>query len=324
MQAELTQLEEIARLFDEVERRCGGLDILVNNAGRFSPTPLPEASEDQWDSLLDSNVKAQFFCAQRAAPLLRRSGRGRIVNFASLGGLLAWSKYTAYCVSKAGVIMLTRCLARELAPEVTVNAIAPGTISFPDDAPEIAATFIRQAPLRRTGEPQDIVDAVSYLVHAPFVTGQVLVVDGGRSIPYLNQLPAPLSLRLLANRRSELATHQARNQRAVGGEKIIARQISRAAPRRFARKQYFAERGTGESPRKMRYRLRAAGPRSGDVCGRLRARCERLRPVPRAVREPAPLAAFHRAESCRREIPTSARRRRRGVAGRSAGVPAVR
>ncbi len=128
-------------------------------------------------------MKAQFFCAQRAAPLLTRSGRGRIVNFASLGGLLAWPKYTAYCVSKAGVIMLTRCLARELAPEVTVNAIAPGTISFPGDAPEIAATFIRQAPLGRTGEPQDIADAVSYLVHAPFVTGQVLVVDGGRSIP---------------------------------------------------------------------------------------------------------------------------------------------
>jgi NAD(P)-dependent dehydrogenase (short-subunit alcohol dehydrogenase family) len=183
VQAELTHQEDVARLFNEVERRCGGLDILVNNAGRFAPTPLPEATEDQWDNLLDSNVKAQFFCAQRAAPLLRRSGRGRIVNFASLGGLLAWPKYTAYCVSKAGVIMLTRCLARELAPEVTVNAIAPGTISFPDDAPELAATFIRQAPLRRTGEPQDIVDAVSYLVHAAFVTGQVLVVDGGRSIP---------------------------------------------------------------------------------------------------------------------------------------------
>ena len=183
VQAELTRLEEIARLFDEVERRCGGLDILVNNAGRFQPTPLQEASEDQWDSLLDSNVKSQFFCAQRAAPLLTRSGRGRIVNLASLGGLLSWPKYTAYCVSKAGVIMLTRCLARELAPAVTVNAIAPGTISFPDDSPEIAETFIRQAPLNRTGGPQDIADAVSYLVHADFVTGQVLVVDGGRSIP---------------------------------------------------------------------------------------------------------------------------------------------
>ena len=182
-QAELTRRADIAQLFDEIERRCGGLDILVNNAGRFAPTPLLEASEDQWDNLLDSNVKAQFFCAQRAAPLLTRSGRGRIINLASLGGLLAWPKYTAYCVSKAGVIMLTRCLARELAPAVTVNAIAPGTISFPDDAPEIAATFIRQAPLKHTGKPQDIVDAVSYLVHAAFVTGQVLVVDGGRSIP---------------------------------------------------------------------------------------------------------------------------------------------
>jgi pteridine reductase len=182
-QAELTRHADIAQLFDEIERRCGGLDILVNNAGRFAPTPLLEASEDQWDNLLDSNVKAQFFCAQRAAPLLTRSGRGRIINLASLGGLLAWPKYTAYCVSKAGVIMLTRCLARELAPAVTVNAIAPGTISFPDDAPEIAATFIRQAPLKHTGKPQDIVDAVSYLVHAAFVTGQVLVVDGGRSIP---------------------------------------------------------------------------------------------------------------------------------------------
>jgi len=183
VQAELTRIGDIARLFGEAERRFGGLDILVNNAAVFSPTVLPETTEVQWDHVVDSNVKAQFFCAQRAAPLLTRSGRGRIVNFASLGGLLAWPKYTAYCVSKAGVIMLTRCLARELAPAVTVNAIAPGTISFPDDPPELAEGFIRQAPLKRTGSPEDIADAVSYLVHAPFVTGQVLVVDGGRSIP---------------------------------------------------------------------------------------------------------------------------------------------
>jgi len=183
VQAELTHVSEIGRMFEEVERRWGRLDILVNNAGRFRPTPLAEATEDQWDGLLDSNVKAQFFCAQRAAPMLTRSGHGRIVNLASLGGLLAWPTYTAYCVSKAGVIQLTRCLARALAPSVTVNAIAPGTISFPDDAPEIAESFIRQAPLKRTGTPQDIVDTVLYLVNAPFVTGQVLVVDGGRSIP---------------------------------------------------------------------------------------------------------------------------------------------
>lgn len=183
LRADLGNIGEIDQLFAEVERQFGGLDILVNNAGVFAPTPLGETTETQWDSILDSNVRAQFFCAQRAAPMLKRSGRGRIINFASLGGLLAWSEYTAYSVSKAGVIMLTRCLARGLAPEVTVNAIAPGTISFPDDAPEIAETFIRRAPLARTGTADDIVRTVMYLLGSPFVTGQILVVDGGRSIP---------------------------------------------------------------------------------------------------------------------------------------------
>jgi NAD(P)-dependent dehydrogenase (short-subunit alcohol dehydrogenase family) len=181
--ADLTRHAEIETLFGAVERRFGRLDILVNSAAAFFPTPLAETTEDQWDRLLDSNLKSQFFCAQRAAPLLRIGGRGRIVNFASLGGLVAWPRYTAYSVSKAGVIMLTRCLARTLAPEVTVNAVAPGTISFAGDAPELAENYVRQAPLARTGTPQDITEAVLYLVHASFVTGQVLVVDGGRSIP---------------------------------------------------------------------------------------------------------------------------------------------
>jgi len=114
--------------------------------------------------------------------MLRRSGQGRIINFASLGGLLAWPAYTHYCVSKAGVIMLTRCMARALAPEITVNAIAPGTISFSGDAPEIAEDFIRRAPLHRTGSPEDIDDAVIFLARSPFITGQVIVVDGGRTL----------------------------------------------------------------------------------------------------------------------------------------------
>jgi NAD(P)-dependent dehydrogenase (short-subunit alcohol dehydrogenase family) len=114
--------------------------------------------------------------------MLRRSGHGRIINFASLGGLLAWPAYTHYCVSKAGVIMLTRCLARALAPEITVNAIAPGTISFAGDAPELAEDFIRRAPLHRSGTATDIDDAVVFLAQSAFVTGQVIVVDGGRSI----------------------------------------------------------------------------------------------------------------------------------------------
>jgi len=183
LQAELAHNDEIDRLFTAAEQHFHRLDILINNAGVFQSTPLADTTETQWDTVLNSNIKAQFFCAQRAASLLRQSGRGRIVNFASLGGLLSWPKYIAYNVSKAGVIMLTHTLARALGPEITVNAIAPGTISFPEDAPSLAETYIRAAPLKRTGTPQDIVDAVLYLVKAAFVTGHVLVVDGGRSIP---------------------------------------------------------------------------------------------------------------------------------------------
>src|SRR5579872_4534227 len=176
IQAELTRVAEIDRLFEQAEQRFGRLDILVNNAAIFSPTPVGQTEEAQWDAILDTNLKAQFFSAQRAAPLLTQSGRGRIINFASLGGLLAWPKYTAYSVSKAGVIMLTRCLALALAPAVTVNAIAPGTISFPDDAPDIAERAMRSSPLHRPGSAEDITSAVLYLIDAAYVTGQVLSV----------------------------------------------------------------------------------------------------------------------------------------------------
>jgi NAD(P)-dependent dehydrogenase (short-subunit alcohol dehydrogenase family) len=181
--ADVSRPADARQMVRDVVAAWQRLDILVNNAGVFAPTPLAETRETQWDAILDSNLKSHFFCAQRAAPMLARSGRGRIVNLASLGGLLAWPQYTAYSVSKAGVIMLTRCLARALAPAVTVNAVAPGTISFPEDAPELAEQYIRRAPLARTGTADDIAGAVLYLVSAAFVTGQVLVVDGGRSIP---------------------------------------------------------------------------------------------------------------------------------------------
>lgn len=173
---------DVVALFATVEREFGRLDILVNNAGIFSSVKFEELTEEQWDTILDTNLKSQVLCSQAAVPMLRRSGQGRIINFASLGGLLAWPAYTHYCVSKAGVIMLTRCLARALAPEITVNAIAPGTISFSGDAPEIAEDFIRRAPLRRTGGPEDVDEAVIFLARSPFITGQVIVVDGGRTL----------------------------------------------------------------------------------------------------------------------------------------------
>ncbi|MCL6482312.1 MAG: glucose 1-dehydrogenase [Firmicutes bacterium] len=179
-QADVSRRTDVERLFDTVHREFGRLDILVNNAGIFFPARFDELTEEQWDRIHAVNLKAQFLCAQAAARLMRRGGRGRIVNIASLGGLLPWPEYVHYCTSKAGVIMLTRCLARALAPEITVNCVAPGTIQFPDEAPD--AEYIRRAPLQKTGRGEDIAGAVFYLVQAEFVTGQVLVVDGGRSL----------------------------------------------------------------------------------------------------------------------------------------------
>jgi NAD(P)-dependent dehydrogenase (short-subunit alcohol dehydrogenase family) len=181
LQADLGKVTDIRRLVDEAGKRFGRLDVLVNSAANFLPGSIISTTEEVWDAALDTNVKAGFFCAQAAAPLLRRS-KGVIVNFADAGGLTGWPGFIPHSISKAGVVMLTKVLAKALAPEVRVNAIAPGTITMPGDPPEWEADFVKLAPLRRTGTPEDVADAVSYLVHAEFITGHVLVVDGGRSL----------------------------------------------------------------------------------------------------------------------------------------------
>jgi len=178
--ANVSKKQEVQRMFLTIEREFSRLDILVNNAGMFFAADFADLTEEQWDTIMETNLKAQFLCAQAAAPLLKKSGHGRIVNISSLGGMLPWPKFTAYCVSKAGVIMLTRCLARVLAPEILVNSVAPGTIQFPDELPD--EDYIRRAPLHRTGKGSDIAGAVLYFVTSDFVTGQILAVDGGRSL----------------------------------------------------------------------------------------------------------------------------------------------
>ena len=180
--AELTSVSAIQKLFDDVAHHFGRLDILVNSAANFLETKFGETTESRWDSSLDTNLKAPFFCSQAAAPHLQRSGRGVIINFSDIGGLLGWREYLPHSISKAGIIMMTRVLAKELAPKVRVNAIAPGTISMPGDPPELEADYIRRAPLKRTGRPEEIADAVVYLITAEFVTGQVFVLDGGRTL----------------------------------------------------------------------------------------------------------------------------------------------
>jgi pteridine reductase len=179
--ADLTDLSEIRRLFDQVAEQFGRLDVLVNSAANFVHTEFGATTEGQWSESHDTNLKAPFFCSQAAAPLLKKS-RGVIINFADVGAFLAWPGYIPHCISKAGVVSLTRCLARDLAPEVRVNAIAPGTITMPGDPPEWEADFMRRAALGRTGTPEDVADAVVYLATAEFLTGHVLVLDGGRTI----------------------------------------------------------------------------------------------------------------------------------------------
>src|ERR1700692_848032 len=179
--SDVSRRAEVVQLFAEAENKFGRLDILVNNVGTFFSAKFEDLTDEQGDRIMNVNVKSQFLFAQAAAPLMKRQGRGHIVNLSSLGGLLAWPSYTHYCVSKAGVIMLTRCLARALAPEILVNSVAPGTIQFPGEWPD--EDYIRIAPVHRTGKGEDIADAVAYFAASDFVTGQVLAVDGGRSVP---------------------------------------------------------------------------------------------------------------------------------------------
>jgi NAD(P)-dependent dehydrogenase (short-subunit alcohol dehydrogenase family) len=180
VEGDVAQRKDVENIFATIEVKFRRLDILVNNAGMFFATKFEELTEEQWDRILDTNLKSQFLCAQAAAPMMKRRGRGHIINISSLGGLLAWPAYTHYCVSKAGVIMLTRCLARALGPEILVNSVAPGTIQFPGEKPD--EDYIQRVPLHRVGTGDDIAEAVAYFATSDFVTGQILAVDGGRTL----------------------------------------------------------------------------------------------------------------------------------------------
>lgn len=180
-QANLESVTEIERLFRDVEVRFGRLDGLVNNAARFSRFDPLEITEKDWDFIHNVNLKATFFCCQQGAKLMRKSGGGRIVNISSLGGIRPWADHAHYCASKAGVIMLTRALAKALAPQITVNSVAPGVIPF-GDLDEEASKMVKATPAKRAGTPDEIADAVLFYLQASnFITGQIMAVDGGLS-----------------------------------------------------------------------------------------------------------------------------------------------
>ena len=180
-QADLSSVDEIRRLFRKVKEQFGPLHCLVNNAARFTRMDPLEITEADWDFLHNVNLKGTFFCCQEGARHMRQLGGGRIVNISSLGGIRPWAEHPHYCASKAGLIMLTKALAKALAPEITVNSVAPGVISF-NDVDMRAQAMIDATPMRRPGRPEEIADAVYFFLTAPtFITGQILAVDGGLS-----------------------------------------------------------------------------------------------------------------------------------------------
>jgi NAD(P)-dependent dehydrogenase (short-subunit alcohol dehydrogenase family) len=185
LRADISRPRQVAAMFRAIEKRFGRLDLLVNNAGVFFPKTWDELEEKDFDRVLGANLKGPFFCAQAAARLMMRQGQGNIINISSLGGLQSWPSYMHYCASKAGLISLTRTLAKALAPTIRVNSVAPGTILFPDEErDERIRKVIRTTPLRKAGTAEDIAQMVLFLAtHSDFITGQVFVVDGGKSIP---------------------------------------------------------------------------------------------------------------------------------------------
>jgi pteridine reductase len=182
-EADLTDATAARSLPERVVQELGHLDVLVNSAAVMHRLSFEETTPDQWDGIQNLNLRAVFFCTQGAAPALR-SSRGKVINLADLAGLEPWSGFAAHSISKAGVVMLTQVLALSLAPDVTVNAIAPGAVLVPDEY-DVAERerLARATPLRRLGDPADVISALLYLLEGgDFVTGEVLVVDGGRRI----------------------------------------------------------------------------------------------------------------------------------------------
>ena len=182
--ADLLDMKQLSQLISDVMDWAGRLDCLVNNASTFYPTPVGSITEAQWDDLVGSNLKTPLFLAQAAVPHLRQHG-GTIVNIVDIHAQRPLRNHAVYGPAKAGLAMLTRSLAKDLAPDIRVNGVSPGAILWPEDGMSDAAqqTILRQVPLQRPGDPDDIAGCVLYLMRdATYVTGQIIAVDGGRSV----------------------------------------------------------------------------------------------------------------------------------------------
>jgi len=174
---------DIPRIVEAGLTAFGRIDVLVNSASVFCRTPLEAVTVADWDRILAVNLRAPFFLCQRVAAGMRRQGRGKIVNLADIGGSQIWADYLPYCLSKAGLLALTRGLAKALAPAVQVNGIAPGIVLLPDGSSDAERRrAAERVPLGHLGTPEDVVRALLYLIESDFTTGEVLTVDGGQQL----------------------------------------------------------------------------------------------------------------------------------------------
>jgi pteridine reductase len=188
LKADLCDTEKLEGLIAQVLGEWGQLDALINNASSFYPVPLAKVTPKEWEELIASNLKAPFFLSQLAAPHLKQQ-KGCIINLVDIQARRPLKNYSVYCIAKAGLVMLTKSLAKELGPEIRVNAIAPGIVLWPDDETEfneaLREKIIARNALKRAGTPQDIAKTAVFLINdADFITGQIIAVDGGRSLGY--------------------------------------------------------------------------------------------------------------------------------------------
>jgi pteridine reductase len=187
VQANLLETSHLPNLINAVETAFGRLDFLVNNASSFYPTPIGEITEKNWEELFGSNLKAPLFLAQAAVPLLKKN-QGCIVNIVDIHGQQPLKSYTVYCLAKAGLWMLTKSLAKELGPEIRVNGIAPGAVLWPDNKNElsekVSEQIISRTALKRPGTPEDIAQTLVFLIKSNYITGQIIAVDGGRTLNF--------------------------------------------------------------------------------------------------------------------------------------------
>jgi NAD(P)-dependent dehydrogenase (short-subunit alcohol dehydrogenase family) len=184
LRADLSRAADVAALAREAEARSGGVSVLVNSASNYLRVPFEQLTEEVWDLSLDVNLKAPFLLAWHLGRAMRARGAGRIVNVADWAGERPYDDYLPYCVSKAGVVCLTKALAKALAPEVHVNAVAPGPVLLPPEVgPSEREAIVRATPLKRIGTPEDVARCVRFLAEeADFSTGATYLVDGGRLI----------------------------------------------------------------------------------------------------------------------------------------------